>query len=125
MKLILTLLSLLAISSSAISATLWQKMPGKDYTYRDRLIQRQLIQDLRNKNKPAPLEGNGMEFQGNVEITENKETKEKEYLVYIRNCGKVKLNKKSEEEMKALKSGSKVQLIFGESCSVQDWKKLY
>lgn len=104
--------------------TLWRKVPGKDYTYRELYYQRQIIQDMRNKNKPAELKGLGEEFQGNVEITENKETKEKEYKVYVRNCGKVKLTNKSESEMKTLKNGSRVILKFNGSweCEVSDWR---
>lgn len=124
MKFILLISAFSIISTSSIAATIFQKVPGKDYTYRDRIIQRQILQDMRNRNKPAPLNGLGEEFQGNVEIIENRQTMEKDYMVFVRNCGKVKLNKKSAEEMRQVSQGTRVVLRFGESwkCEVTDWR---
>ena len=105
------------------------RVPGRDYTVREFLLQRALINKLNKTANPPELNGKGMTFYGTVKIRkeqvkqEDGSTKEeKKYKVFIRNCGDIELNKKDEDSMKKLKNGTRVKLnLAGSSCKVTDW----
>lgn len=98
-------------------------IPGKDYSLRDIRVYRELIKNSKTGDEKK-LSGAGFEFQGSLQIEENKETKIKKYFSTIRNCGKVELQPLDENSMKKARAGSSITLRFTESrtCLVSDWK---
>jgi len=98
-------------------------LPGKTYSLHDVQIYRSLIKNAKNGNEKQ-LSGSGFEFQGYLQIEENKETKIKKYFTTIRDCGKVELQPLDDATMKKARSGAAITLKFKESrtCIVSDWK---
>ena len=105
------------------------KVPGKNYTYRDFLLNRALIRKIQKNSNPNQLNGSGMEFYGTVKITTEEIKKDgggwekkKKYQVYVRNCGNIDLPEKNEDIMKKVFNGTRVKLtLSGSSCKVSDW----
>lgn len=120
---------ILVFNYSKSFAVNWDdKVKGTNQTLREVIIQRNMINNAirENQKKKNELNGLGNEFSGPVEISSAatpQEPTKKSYKVYIRGCGKVELNQKSQEEMEKLKPGSIVKLRFtgSRTCQVSDW----
>lgn len=128
MKKIIILLSLILSYNLLAQTNRWQqKVPGRNYTYEEIIFNRGMVQKQRQLeqklNSPEKLKGQGIEFQGVVDITTVDGISQ--HKVFIRSCGKIDLPKKDEKIMQQLKSGSRVKLKFdgSRSCEISDWEK--
>lgn len=129
MKKIIILITLSLLTFEVFSQTnRWQqKVPGRNYTYEEIIFNRGIIQRQRKMeqkmNAPDPLKGQGIEFQGVVEITSSEGVPQ--YKAFIRGCGKVELPKKDDSEMQKLKNGARVRLRFIQAgqCEVSEWER--
>ena len=128
-KTIIYLLFSLIFSSLAFGQTnLNRLVPGKDYTYRELLLQRAYTKQLLNSNKEKELDGSGVEYNGNLKIIKekNKEGKEeKKYYVFRRGCGDIEIKEKeNEKKLEKLSNGVRIKfrLSGSRSCDIKGWK---
>ena len=105
-----------------------RRVPNRDYTVRDLILQRAITRQLLNQNKKPEAKGVGIEFMSAVTIkTETKSENgqnitTKKYYVYNRNCGSIQIPEK--EGIDKLKNGQSIKYKFKgmNNCSVEDWR---
>jgi len=103
------------------------KVPGKDYTYRQYLLQRSLNNQLKNNSKDKELNGLGMTYNGPLKKRTEKDKEGKDiikYSVYKRDCGNIDFKEEDNEKLKEIPVGARIKFrLEGSSCSISDWSK--
>lgn len=128
-KLLTFFLSIFFISNANISFAVDYntKVPGKDYTYREYLLQRSLNNQLRNNSKEKELDGLGMTYNGPLKKRTEKDKEGKDvvrYSVYKRDCGNIDFKEEDNEKLKEIPVGTRIKFrLEGSSCSISDWSK--
>lgn len=130
MKAIIIILILFLSISSDLSLAIDydQKVPGKNYTYRQLLLQRSFTRQLRANSKEPELNGVGVTYNTNLKIkeVEDKEGKMvKKYYLYSRNCGDIEMPEDDKEKLEKIPNGTrlKFRLKGASSCEISDWEK--
>lgn len=104
-----------------------KKVPGKNYTYRQYLIQRSLYNQLRNNSKEKELDGLGMTYNGLLKKRTEKDKNGKEvvkYSVYKRDCGYIDFPEEENEKLKEISVGTRIKFrLKGSNCLISDWSK--
>lgn len=103
------------------------KVPNRNYTYRELLLQRAFTRQMMQNSRPKEMEGVGVTSNGIIKIKKekNKEGKEeKKYLVFKRGCGDIELPDDDKEKLDKLRSGTRIKyrMKATRSCDIASWE---
>lgn len=104
-----------------------QKVPGKNYTYRELLLQRSFTKQIRQNSRDKELDGLGMTFNGPLKVKREMDSEGNEkikYSVYKRDCGDITFKEEENEKLKKIGVGSRIKFrLEGSNCEISDWEK--